>query len=1142
MPRSVFVRWLLTIVIATNLFFIGLAGYALWQGRQQYQQRAEITTLNLSHALAGHLADAIDKIDLTVLTVADEVADQLAHGGIDAQELNAIVIRHHARLPALDGLRVVNALGENAYGIGVTAGVRASVADRAYFARLCNDPKAGLVISEPVLGRVSKKWSIIFARRVNQPDGSFAGLVYGTITLEHFLATFSYLDVGPHGTIVLRNEEMALIARYPEPQDVSTMVGKQNASPELQNTIQMGHDTGTYRTTKNVENIQRTYSYSKVSDRPFYLIVGLAEEDYLANWRNEATALSLLVTLFVLGSILSSWLVYRGWRRRLSATQALALQEAQRRQVQETLRHRDDDIRVLLDSAAEAIYGIDMHGNCTFCNPSCLRLLGYSQAEEFLGKNMHWVTHHKHADGTPFPVESCRIFQAFQQGVGTHVEDEVLWRADGSCFPVEYWSHPQHRNGVVIGAVVTFLDITERRLDALGLKLATESAAQSSRAKSEFVANMSHELRTPLNAVIGLAELLCGTELNPKQRQFAQGCHSSATTLLALINDILDFSKIEAGKMELDLHDFDLEQIIAETLAMFAPQAHAKGLELISLIAPEARLLLRGDAVRLRQILSNLISNALKFTRAGRVTVHLTAEAAADQHLLLRCRVTDTGIGVPPDRIQRLFSPFTQVDSSTTRRYGGTGLGLAICKNLVLAMGCEVGIESTLGVGSTFWFTARLQVLACPIAWQARITPELQHLRVLVCIVEPISQAATIERLISWGLGHDVARDAPTAWAQVQTAAVAGQPYNLLLLDETLADHPPLGQVAALRTALGPQAPKVFLLTSFGKDHTPELIAALGITESLPKPLTPSTLLDTIVRTFQKATPEVPAAPAAAAPEVPSHKLRILLAEDNVLNQLVAGEILRRAGYDCDLANNGSEALAALTRQPYDLILMDCQMPELDGLDTTRQIRRDEQMAGRGSHVPIIALTANALKGDREHCLNAGMDDYLSKPLNGQSMLAKIALLLTGKPLAPPPGPALGATPATAVPIDIDVLFQHCLGDLAFLAKILQVAKTEIPGLVECISEHLTAGASQQVTLAAHSLKGATGQIGARTLQSLAADIEACGRAGDLDRAGRQLAELQQEVQRCLTFIPQVPALLESRGASGNTPSKEGPP
>jgi len=377
--RSAIIRWLLTIVVLTNLSFIGLAVFALREGRRRAVEHAVITTQNLSQVLAGNIADTIDKIDTTVRNVADEAEKQLASGTIDAPRLNAFVLRQHARLPAMDGLRVVNTQGENAYGIGVTPGLRTSVADRAYFARLRSDPHAGLVISEPVLGRVSKKWSLILARRVNAADGSFAGLVYGSITLDHFVAAFSAVDVGRHGSVSLRAGDLALIARCPEPQD-SRVIGAHNASVEMQHAIATQPESGTYYTAGGFDKIPRTYSYRQASPHPLYVIVGLSDVEYLAAWRSEAAWVAALVALFVLGSIISAVVAYYGWQRLVRNVNTMARQK-------NLLHESETRFRTLVENTPDVIGRYDRDGRCLYINPSIEGLLGL-KPEQIIGRTI----------------------------------------------------------------------------------------------------------------------------------------------------------------------------------------------------------------------------------------------------------------------------------------------------------------------------------------------------------------------------------------------------------------------------------------------------------------------------------------------------------------------------------------------------------------------------------------------------------------------------------------------------------------------------------------------------------------------------------------------------------------------------------
>ena len=518
------------------------------------------------------------------------------------------------------------------------------------------------------------------------------------------------------------------------------------------------------------------------------------------------------------------------------------------------------ELELLLECSGEGVYGIDAAGRCTFVNAAALSLLGYARAE-LLGRNMHEVAHHHRADGSPFPVEDCRIFGAHRSGVSCRVDDELFWRRDGTPLAVEYAAFPIVDAGRVTGTVVTFSDITARRAAAEQLRSAKRSADAASQAKSDFLANMSHEIRTPLNGVVGMLSLLSGTPLDAVQQRYAGVAQASGATLLTLINDILDFSKIEAGKLELDLIPFDLAEVAGQSVAILEAKAHAKGLSVACHLDPAVAQRRVGPADRVRQVLVNLLGNAVKFTAAGSVTLAVTAADGTDGDAgLVRFAVTDTGIGIPPERLDRLFKTFSQVDSSTARKYGGTGLGLAISRQLAGLMGGSVGVDSEVGRGSTFWFTARLPVDA-------------------------------------------------------------------------------------------------------------------------------------------SAPPVAPAPGAAAVPAGPAADVhgRVLVAEDNDVNQMVVGEMLRRLGYDHDVVVDGRAAVTATAGGGYDLVLMDCQMPEMDGFEATAAIRAREAARG-GGRLPVVALTANAIKGDRERCQASGMDDYLTKPLNSADLAAKLAAWL-------PPGP-----------------------------------------------------------------------------------------------------------------------------------------
>src|SRR6266852_2515833 len=654
------------------------------------------------------------------------------------------------------------------------------------------------------------------------------------------------------------------------------------------------------------------------------------------------------------------------------------------------LRESEERIRLLLDSTAEAIFGINSEGNCTFSNPSCAHVLGYDRPSDLLGKNMHELTHHTRPDGRAYPQQECPIDRAMRQGKSVHSDQDVLWRADGTSFPAEYWCYPIWRGEESMGSVVTFLDITERKQREEELVQAKEAALAGSRAKSEFLANMSHEIRTPLNGVMGMTDLAMETELTPEQREYLETVKMSADSLLTVINDILDFSKIEAGKIDLEANDFDLRHSLETTLKTLALRADEKGLELLCEVAPEVPEVVRGDSSRLRQVVINFVGNAIKFTDEGEVALQVRVEAEDGEDRILHFTVSDTGIGIPPEKQKVIFDPFTQADSATTRKYGGSGLGLTISTRLVRMMGGEIWVESNAGGGSRFHFTVRLRAADAKAIEVGTIAPPemLRGVKVLVVDDNRTNRRILEGMLKRWEMKSRSVEGGEEALAQLSAAREAGEPYGLILTDMHMPKMDGFALVERIRQRPELTTATIMMLTSAGHRGDAARCQELGVSAYLLKPIRQSELREAIARVLgarvQKgAIPLITRYPLQDARD-PGAFLHVLLAEDNAVNQRLAVRLLEKRGHKVVVAGNGLEALAALKKESFDVVFMDVQMPEMDGYEATAAIREAERDSGR--HQPVIALTAHAMKGDREKCLAAGMDGYLSKPIRPQEL------------------------------------------------------------------------------------------------------------------------------------------------------------
>ena len=662
-------------------------------------------------------------------------------------------------------------------------------------------------------------------------------------------------------------------------------------------------------------------------------------------------------------------------------TEELKVEVNERMRAEEALSEERGVLRALIDNVPDFMYVKDSQCRFLVANRSVARQMGAASPDELIGKTD--FDYYPQELATTFVEDEQRVMHSGQAEVN---REETGMDSNGKVSQVLTTQVPlRDKSGKVTGLAGIGRDITHIKKAQEEMQKAREAAEAASRAKSEFLANMSHEIRTPLNGVLGMTDLALETELNAEQREYLETIKMSGDALLTVINDILDFSKIEVGKIDLEAADFSLRDCLETTLKTLALRADEKGLELLCDVAAEVPEFVRGDASRLRQVLTNLAGNAIKFTERGEVAVRVRVESRAAKEAVLQFTVADTGIGVPEEKFETIFAPFSQADTSTTRKYGGTGLGLTISTRLVHMMGGRIWLESQVGRGSQFHFTTRMGVSEGKEIKLGTIAPPevLRDVRVLVVDDNQTNCRILEGMLLRWSMQPTTAYGGRAALAQLEEAWERGQPYGLILADMHMPDMDGFELVEEIRKRTELSTATIMMLTSAGHRGDAARCQELGISAYLLKPIRQSELREAIGRVLGART-EVGAIPLVTRFSLhdarePGHYLRVLLAEDNLVNQRLAVRLLEKRGHSVVVAATGLEALQALEKEAFDLVLMDVQMPEMDGLEATAAVRAKEKLSGL--HQPIIALTAHAMKGDREKCLAGGMDGYLTKPI-----------------------------------------------------------------------------------------------------------------------------------------------------------------
>jgi signal transduction histidine kinase/DNA-binding response OmpR family regulator/HPt (histidine-containing phosphotransfer) domain-containing protein len=1104
-------RRLNLIGLAVVCMTILAAGLTIWDLRQEaikvYTEQIE----NLGVAFAEQTSRTLQAVDL----VLDQVKDRVLGSGIETpaqfeqllsgRKWHQFLADRARNLPQADALALIDADGKLINASRRWLVSAADFSDRDFIAYFRLHDEATSFLGMPVKNRTNTGWTIIVARRISGSGGEFLGTIIATIRTEYLEEFYKAITLPELGPVTVVRQDGTIFARYPRVE--KDIIGQK--MPAASPWYRLAGSGGTFRSQEDATRTTRMESVRPLTDYPLVVDVTISEAAALANWRRQSRLIAIGAVCAVLGFMVLFRELGAQFRELEQNRASLELSTKELQQTADALRKSErrltEKSRLLettLEHMDQGILVVDADRMVPLCNRRAIEIMGLPP--ELMAVQPHfddvlawqWRKQEYGRDET--------LKEIVRRG-GALEEPRVRERRRPNGRMIEFRNVPLPGGG----AVRTFTDITERKAAEEQIaaarrqaEQAREAAEKANRAKSDFLANMSHEIRTPMNGVIGMNGLLLQTDLTPEQRECAIAVRDSAESLLALINDILDISKLEAGKVDLEIMDFELSDMVEAAAGLLAPKAHEKGIDLGIFVDPAARGGFRGDETRLRQILLNLVGNAVKFTEHGGVSVEVVVCPDPAQDLRrLRFEIVDTGIGMSEAVRGKLFEKFSQADTSITRRFGGSGLGLAICKQLIELMGGEIGVDSTVGFGSRFWFELPLQPAINPTVERRALPGKLAGLHVLIVDDVQMNRRILARQLAGFGIEAVSVDDGFAAMAEMERAFHQGKPFDLVIIDQMMPVLSGEALAQRIRATEGLAETKIVIASSAGRHGLAESTSGI-IDAVLTKPVREQSLLDAFAQLFgfarmRRTEPRLAPPPLSG---LAGCSLRILLAEDNKINQQLVTMLLRKAQHQVDVVENGELAFEAVRDADYDVVLMDVQMPVLDGVQATKRIRA---LPPPKNSVPIIALTAHAMAGAKEEYLAAEMDDYLSKPIdNGElfSRLNDVAAGLVGRG----GGPALVARDCLP-PVTIDLARLEMVAEVMaggeplgeFVDVFLANAAERINQIRRLLDCHDLDGTGRE----AHTLFGTAGNFGALRLSQLAEELRVACDAGNARRA-----------------------------------------